>query len=314
MGVLPLCYNVAVKYNIVVTLNESWSPLPLNTLQADQRPVTVCRGREFLWGSRTYVMGIINVTPDSFSGDGLGNSVDAALAQALRFEEDGADILDVGGHSTRPGHTPITLQEELNRVLPVIERLARESSLPISIDTFVAQVALRALDCGASMVNDQWALNYDPEMAGVVAEAGVPIVLMHNQHGTEYSDLIPDISASLKESMTKARQAGIPLENIIIDPGLGFGKTLEHNLEVVRRLQELTGLASALLVGPSRKSMIGRVLGLPVDQRVEGTGAVLALSIANGADIVRVHDVKEMVRVCRMTDAIVRGLSSQHPQ
>ncbi len=287
--------------------------MPLNTLQADQRPVTVCRGREFRWGSRTYVMGIINVTPDSFSGDGLGNGVDAALAQALRFEEEGADILDVGGHSTRPGHTPITQQEELRRVVPVIERLARETSLPISIDTFVAQVALRAFDYGASMVNDQWALRHDPEMAGVVAEAGVPIVLMHNQHGTEYSDLIPDISASLKESVAKAQQAGIPLENIIVDPGLGFGKTLEHNLEVVRRLSELTGLASALLVGPSRKSMIGRVLGLPVDQRGEGTGAVLALSIANGADMVRVHDVKEMVRVCRMTDAIVRGLSAQQP-
>ncbi|MEE9247677.1 MAG: dihydropteroate synthase, partial [Dehalococcoidia bacterium] len=285
----------------------------LNTLQADQRPVTVCRGREFRWGSRTYVMGIINVTPDSFSGDGLGNGVDAALAQALRFEEEGADILDVGGHSTRPGHTPITQQEELRRVVPVIERLARETSLPISIDTFVAQVALRAFDYGASMVNDQWALRHDPEMAGVVAEAGVPIVLMHNQHSTEYSDLIPDISASLKESVAKAQQAGIPLENIIVDPGLGFGKTLEHNLEVVRRLSELTGLASALLVGPSRKSMIGRVLGLPVDQRGEGTGAVLALSIANGADMVRVHDVKEMVRVCRMTDAIVRGLSAQQP-
>ena len=269
--------------------------------------MTTCRGREFRWGERTYVMGIINVTPDSFSGDGTGSDVDAAVAQGLRFEDEGADFLDVGGHSTRPGHKPITHEEELRRTIPVIERLAQDTSLPISVDTFFAQVAQQAFEAGASMINDQWALRHDPGLAGVAAKARVPVVLMHNQMGTEYIDLIPDIISSLRQSIEVAQREGIPFDNIIVDPGLGFGKTLEHNLEVVRRLRELMGLATALLVGPSRKSMIGRVLDLPVDQRLEGTAAVVALCIANGADIVRVHDVKQMVRVCRMADAIVRG-------
>ncbi len=272
-----------------------------------QRHSTLYPGREFRWGTRTYVMGILNITPDSFSGDGLGTDVEASVAQALRFEEEGADILDVGGHSTRPGHTPITQEEELRRVIPVVERLAKETSLPISIDTFFATVAREALQAGASMVNDQWALSYDSDMASVVAKGGVPVVLMHNQQGTQYIDLIPDVASSLSKSVDKAQQSGVPFENVIVDPGLGFGKTLEHNLEVVRRLRELVGIAPAILVGPSRKSLVGRVLDLPIDQRLEGTAAVVALSIANGADIVRVHDVKEMVRVCRMADSIVRG-------
>ena len=278
--------------------------------QAYQKHVTICRGREFHWGERTYVMGIINVSPDSFSGDGLGYNLEATAAQAKRYEEEGADILDVGGHSTRPGHTPITQEEELKRVIPAIQRLARDTSLPISIDTFFVEVARRALEAGASMVNDQWALKRDPEIAQLVADTGVPLVLMHNQRGTVYTNLIPDIIESLGESVEIARRHGVPHSNIIVDPGLGFGKTLEHNLEVVRQLRELKELAPALLVGPSRKSMIGRVLDLPIDQRVEGTAALVSLSIANGADIVRVHDVKEMVRVCRMTDAIVRGWSN----
>lgn len=279
--------------------------------QIDRRPLTVCRGGEFRWGQRTYVTGIINVTPDSFSGDGLGGDLDSTVDQAKRFEEDGADILDVGGHSTRPGHTPITAQEELRRVVPAIERLARETSLPISVDTFTSDVARAALDAGASMINDQWALRHDPKMAGIVADAGVPVVLMHNQSGTDYSDLISDIKRSLEESILIAVQHGIARENIILDPGLGFGKTLEHNLELVRRLSELTGIAPALLVGPSRKSMVGRVLDLPVAERLEGTASLVALCIANGADIIRVHDVRQMVRVCRMTDAVVRGWPPQ---
>ncbi len=260
----------------------------------------------FPWGQRTFVMGIINVTPDSFSGDGLGANVDAAVEQGLSFEALFADILDVGGQSTRPNHTPVSEQEELTRVIPVVKSLASRTSLPISIDTYYARVAAEALSAGASIINDQWALHRDPEMAPLAAEAGVLVVLMHNQGGTEYQDLIPDIRISLAASVDNALQAGVRPENIIIDPGLGFGKTLEHNLEVVRRLSELKGLAPAILVGPSRKSMIGRTLNLPLDQRVEGTAAVVALCIANGADVARVHDVREMVRVCCMADAIVR--------
>ena len=264
----------------------------------------------FAWGTRTFVMGIINVTPDSFSGDGLSADVNAAVEQGLIFEALGADMLDVGGQSTRPGHTPVSEHDELLRVLPVIKALAPRTGLPISIDTFYSRVAAEALAAGASIINDQWALRREPEMAPLAAEAGVPVVLMHNQQGTEYRDLIPDIKASLAASIENALDAGVRPENVIIDPGFGFGKTLAHNLEVVRRLAELKAIAPAILVGPSRKSMIGRTLDLPVDQRVEGTAAVVALCIANGADIARVHDVQAMVRVCRMTDAIVRPPST----
>ena len=260
----------------------------------------------FPWGTKTFVMGIINVTPDSFSGDGLGDNVDAAVQQGLDFEALGADILDVGGQSTRPGHTPISEEDELERVTPVIKALASRTGLPISIDTFYARVAAEALLAGASIINDQWALRRDPDMAHVAADAQVPVVLMHNQNGAQYRDLIADIRASLASSVKNAIKAGVQAENVIIDPGLGFGKTLEHNLEVVRRLSELTDIAPSVLVGPSRKSMIGRTLDLPVDRRIEGTAAVVALCIANGADVVRVHDVQAMLRVCRMTDAIVR--------
>jgi dihydropteroate synthase len=251
-------------------------------------------------------MGIINVTPDSFSGDGLGDNVDAAIELGLGFEAFGADMLDLGGQSTRPGHTRITEQEEITRIIPVVKALASRCTIPISIDTFYARVAAEALSAGASIINDQWALAHDPEMAPLAADAQVPVVLMHNQSGTEYNDLMSDVRASLSSSVNNALEAGVRLENIIIDPGFGFGKTLEQNLEVVRRLSDLKGIAPALLVGPSRKSMIGRTLDLPADQRIEGTAAVVALCIANGADVARVHDVKAMIRVCRMTDAIVR--------
>lgn len=266
----------------------------------------------FPWGTKTFVMGIINVTTDSFSGDGLGEDVAGAVQQGLDFEALGADMLDVGGQSTRPGHTPVSEEDELERVLPVIKALASRTTLPVSIDTFYARVAAEALFAGASIINDQWALRYDPDMASIAADAQVPVVLMHNQNGAQYRDLIPDIRASLASSVENAIKAGVLAENVIIDPGLGFGKTLEHNLEVVRRLSEFTSIAPSVLVGPSRKSMIGRTLDLPVDQRIEGTAAVVALCIANGADVVRVHDVQAMVRVCRMTDAIVRpGLNGQ---
>jgi len=270
---------------------------------------TRCGGSEFVWGSRTYVMGIINATPDSFSGDGLAYNVDAAVEQGKRFLVEGADILDVGGESTRPASTPVSVEEEFRRVIPVVERLAREPGAVISIDTYKAGVAERALDAGASMLNDVWGLKHDPALAELASRRGVPIVLMHNQSGTEYKNLLADLLTSLRLSVEGALKAGVSRENIIIDPGIGFGKTAEHNLEVLRRLEDLQTLGQPLLVGTSRKSTIGLVLDLPVEERLEGTAATVALAIAKGADIVRVHDVKAMVRVCRMADAIVRGWS-----
>ena len=273
---------------------------------------TVIGGVPFEWGSRTYIMGAINMTPDSFSGDGLGQDVDAAVCKALQFQDWGADIVDVGGESTRPatiyaGAKQTTLEEELSRVIPVVAALARKLRIPISVDTYKAQVAAEALVAGASMVNDVWALARDPDMRHVVAEADVPVVLMHNQDHTDYDDLVPDLIAALRRSTDEAVSAGISVGNIILDPGMGFGKTAENNLEILRRLDELHVLGRPLLIGMSRKSTIGYVLGLPVNERVEGTAASVALSIAKGADMVRVHDVKEISRVARMSDAIVRG-------
>lgn len=259
------------------------------------------------WGRRTYIMGVINVTPDSFSGDGVACDVEGVLERARRFVAEGADIIDIGGESTRPGHTPISAEEELRRVRPVIERLAAALEVPISIDTYKAGVAAQALAAGAVMVNDIWGLGADPEMAQVVAEHGVPVVIMHNQHGTLYRDLMADSIRTLREGIDTALAAGVRWENIIVDPGIGFGKTKDHNLEAIARLSELKVLGRPILIGTSRKSVIGLVLGLPVDQRLEGTAATVALAIANGADIVRVHDVREMARVARMTDAVVRG-------
>ena len=266
----------------------------------------------FEWGRRTYVMGVVNMTPDSFSGDGLGDDVDSALRQALAFQEEGADIVDVGGESTRPpdvysGAAAASEQEEMERVVPTIEALARELAIPVSIDTYKSSVAREGLRAGASLINDVWGFRRDPAMAGVVAEAGVPVVLMHNQTHYEYNDLVPDVIDGLREMRDSAVEAGVALESVILDPGMGFGKNPGQNLEILRRLGELEVLGCPLLVGMSRKSTIGRVLGLPADDRVEGTAATVALSIAGGADIVRVHDVKQMVRVARMSDAVVRG-------
>ncbi len=277
------------------------------TLARTDLGITRIGGREFRWGERTYVMGIVNVTPDSFSGDGLGGNVEAVLSQARRFVADGVDIIDVGGESTRPGHTAVAEDEELRRVIPVVERLARDVHVPISIDTYKSGVARRAVEAGAFLINDVWGLKRDPAIARVAAEAHVPLVLMHNHDGTSYADLVPDVIASLRHSLEQAQAAGVPWEDLIVDPGIGFGKTVEHNLEVMRRLGEMRCLGRPMLLGTSRKSIIGLVLGLPVDQRVEGTAATVALGIAQGVDIVRVHDVREMVRVCRMSDAIVRG-------
>src|SRR3990170_2206246 len=263
-------------------------------------------GRRFVWGARTYVMGVINVTPDSFSGDGLGADVEAAVAQGLRFAEGGADLLDVGGESTRPGFEAVTLEEEIRRVVPVIRRLVQGRDLPVSIDTYKAPVARAALEAGAHLVNDIGGFGHDPAMAPLVARYGVPAVLMHNQRGRRFRDVIGDIRSGLEASLSLAKDAGIPRERLILDPGFGFGWTEEQNLEMLRRLGELKALGCPLLVGTSRKSTIGAVLGLPVEERLLGTAATVAIAIAHGADIVRVHDVAAMVQVCRMTDAIVR--------
>jgi len=288
-------------------------------------------GHRFVWGERTYAMGILNLTPDSFSGDGLmrgGDFVEVALAQAHHFAQEGADLLDVGGESTRPGSRPVSAGEEMARVIPVIERLAQEVDLPISIDTYKAQVAEAALDAGASLVNDVWALRMDPGLGPLVAQRGVPVILMHNRSqpkdtaqserlggryvGVEYEDLMADLIRELRQSIEIALDAGVEWEKIIVDPGIGFGKTVKQNLEILRRLGELRVLGRPILLGTSRKSVIGYTLDLPPEERVEGTAATVALGIANGADIIRVHDVKEMVRVARMTDAIVRRRLTAH--
>ena len=269
--------------------------------------LAVARGQELAWGRRTYVMGVINVTPDSFSGDGLGSDIPAVVDLAVRMEAEGADFLDVGAESTRPGSVPISAEEELDRLLPALQAVASSVQVPISVDTYKAQVARRAVGFGAAIINDVWGLKADPRLAKVVAETGAALIIMHNQKTRRYRDLLGDISDSLRRSVVLAREAGVPNEQIILDPGIGFGKTAEHNLELLGRLRELKAIGYPLLVGTSRKSTIGLVLDLPPDQRVEGTAATVALAIEKGADIVRAHDVKEMVRVCRMSDAIVRG-------
>lgn len=258
-------------------------------------------------------MGIINLSPDSFSGDGLGSDLAAVVEQGLRFAAEGADFLDVGAESTRPGSTPISPERELELLLPAVAALAALAArvhIPISVDTYKSPVARAAVKAGAAIINDVWGLKYDPGIATVAAETGTPLILMHNQEGREYKDLLPDIFASLRRSVKRATAAGVARENIILDPGIGFGKTAEHNLEIMRRLTEFRELGFPLLLGTSRKSTIGQVLDLPVAERLEGTAATVALSVAGGADIVRVHDVREMARVCRMSDAIVRGWSS----
>ena len=269
--------------------------------------VTRCGNMEFRWGERTYIMGVLNLTPDSFSGDGLGRNIEAAVVQARRMVEEGADILDIGGESTRPESSPVAADEELRRVMPVIERLAGELSAPLSIDTYRSEVARRAVTAGVRMINDVWGLRRNPELAQVAAEAGVPLVIVANQREKTCGEIVPEVIDSLRDGMKLAQDAGVAWENIIIDPGIGFGKTLGGNLELMRRLGELRALGRPILLGTSRKSMIGLVLDLPPDQRLEGTAATVALGIANGADMVRVHDVMPMVRVSRMTDAIVRG-------
>lgn len=284
--------------------------LLLARMEAPPPPIRI-GGREFLWGERTYIMGILNATPDSFSGDGLQNEPDpvaAAVARARAMAAAGADIIDIGAESTRPGSTPVEAEEELDRLLPVLRAVAEAVDVPISVDTYKATVAAAALKNGASCVNDVWGLQRDPEMAKVVAAAGVPVIVMHNQVGTEYTgDLMAAILRFFRRSLSLAEAAGVPAERVIVDPGIGFGKTREQNLEVLRRLPELRSLGRPILLGTSRKSVIGLTLNLPVGERLFGTAATVALGVAGGADIVRVHDVAEMAQVARMADAVIRG-------
>jgi dihydropteroate synthase len=257
-------------------------------------------------GEKTYVMGILNVTPDSFSDGGQYSNIDSAIKRAIDMVKNGADIIDIGGESTRPGYQPVDPFSEINRVVPVIEKLAKEINVPISVDTSKALVAEKAIMAGASIVNDVWGLQKDENMAEVISKTGAGVVVMHNSDNKEYEDLMGDIIRFLRESIKIAENVGVRRESIVVDPGIGFGKTLQHNLDVMRRLKELDSLNVPVLIGTSRKSLIGNILELPVNERLEGTAATVTLGIANGADIVRVHDVKEMVRVARMTDAMVR--------
>ncbi len=259
-------------------------------------------------GKRTLLMGILNITPDSFSDGGRFDQIDNALAQAYKMAEEGADIIDIGGESTRPGHEQVPVEEELKRVIPVITALKKDRSfkLPLSIDTYKAVVAEAALEAGVEMLNDVWGLKGDSSLGRVAARFQVPICLMHNRRSTTYEDLIPDILSELEESIELAHLAGIKDDRIIIDPGIGFGKDLQQNLEVMLHLRDFCNLGYPLLLGTSRKSMIGKTLDLPVEKRLEGTAATVAYGISAGADIIRVHDVLQMRNVAVMTDAMIR--------
>ncbi len=268
--------------------------------------------RNFDLSSRTHIMGILNVTPDSFSDGGRFFKFDDAVKRGMKMAEEGADIIDIGGESTRPGSDPVSLEEELSRVLPVIESLVKQIDIPISIDTYKANVARQALDAGAQMINDISALRYDPEMKEIAARYNVPLVLMHiqgtpknMQQNPTYEDVIGEITDYLKESIQIAVEAGVEREKIIIDPGIGFGKRLEDNLNILKNLKKFSILKCPVLIGCSRKFFIGKILNLPAEERLEGSLAALAVAVMNGASLVRVHDVKESKRVAELVDAIM---------
>ncbi len=281
----------------------------LKGYRGERLGVTRCGELTLEWGTRTYVMGILNVTPDSFARDGVGSDVAAAVARALQLVDEGADVLDVGGESTRPGSEPVDEAEELRRVLPVLRALAGEIGVPISIDTYRARVAEAALEAGAAMINDISGLSKDPHLARMAAERRAPLVVSHYRPfgQSDYRDLMGEVTAELKANLQRALEAGVLEENVILDPGIGFGKKAAHSLELIGRLGELRIFGRPLLVGPSRKSFLGRLLELPVEERLEGTAASVALAIGRGADMVRVHDVGPMARVARVADAIARS-------
>ncbi len=264
---------------------------------------TILGGARFEWGSRVYLMGIVNVTPDSFTGDGLTDP-GAAVEHGLRLAAEGADLLDVGGESTRPGHQPVAAEIELARVLPVVRRLVLESHLPVSIDTWKLEVAQACAAVGAAIINDVWGLARSPGIAALAAQEGLGLVLMHNQAGTDYTDLVPDVKRALLRSCAAAAAAGVEPERVIVDPGIGFGKDGPQNLELLRRLTELLSPPHPMLVGTSRKSFIGKLLDLPVEERLEGTAATVTAAVLRGADMVRVHDVAAMARVVRVAERL----------
>ena len=255
----------------------------------------------------------MNITNSiSFSGDGFDSDIAGVNKQGLAFQAEGADILDLGAQSTRPGHIEITAKSELDRLIPALEGLTNNVDIPISVDTYKSEVAKAALESGASIINDIWGLKHDPNIARIAAEHEAPIILMHNQSTTNYNDLIANILESLNHSIELALESGVSKANIIIDPGIGFGKTPDQNLEIIKRLKEFSTLGVPTLIGTSRKSTIGYILDTPPHERLEGTASTIALSISAGVDIIRVHDVREMVRVSRMTDAIIRGWRPQN--
>lgn len=254
---------------------------------------------------KTMIMGILNITPDSFSDGGCYIDIEKAVEHAKEMIKQGADIIDVGGESTRPGSTIVTAEEEVKRVIPVIERLSREIDVPISIDTYKAEVAKQAVEAGATIINDVWGAKSDPQMAKVAAACDVPIILMHNRDNQNYDELIPDMIADLMESVTIAKNAGVKDENIILDPGIGFAKTMGDNLVVMRNLEAFVQLGYPLLLATSRKRFIGHVLDLPPTERMEGTGATVCLGIQKGCHMVRVHDVLEIARMAKMMDAML---------
>lgn len=274
-----------------------------------------CRGTALILGERTLIMGILNVTPDSFSDGGRFNVVEAAVQHAQKMVESGADIIDVGGESTRPGSADVSMQEELDRVIPVIKALAKVIGVPISIDTYKAEVAEQAILAGASIINDVWGFQREPEIAKVAAKYNVPSILMHNQVGHEYDmDMVESMKQFFRKSFEIASDAGVSPKNIILDPGIGFGKTPEQNIVLMSRLHELNCLGYPILLGTSRKSMIGKILDLPPEERVDGTVATNVLGIAQGIEILRVHDIKENMRAAKVADAIIRGFESSGGQ
>ncbi|MBU8881389.1 dihydropteroate synthase [Bacillus sp. FJAT-29790] len=257
------------------------------------------------YGKKTLIMGILNTTPDSFSDGGKFNHLDQAVERALTLVNDGADIIDIGGESTRPGHAPVSVDEELERVIPVIQAISKEVRVPISIDTYKAEVARQAIKAGAHIINDIWGAKADPEMAAVAADLQVPIILMHNRQNRDYTVFFRDVMSDLYESILRVKKAGVKDENIILDPGIGFAKDLSENLEMMRDLDKLVSIGYPVLLGTSRKTFIGKTLDLPVDERLEGTGATVCFGIQKGCQIIRIHDVKEMNRMAKMMDALM---------
>ncbi|NMH67719.1 dihydropteroate synthase [Bacillus sp. RO3] len=264
-----------------------------------------CGKYELDFSKKTLIMGILNITPDSFSDGGSFNERERAVERAKEMVEMGADIIDIGGESTRPGHQFVPVEEERARVVPIIEAISQEVNVPISIDTYKAETARKALEAGASIINDVWGAKKDPDMAGVAAETGSPIILMHNRDNKEYTHFLRDAIQDLQESIFLVKEAGVKDDQIILDPGIGFAKTVPLNIEMMRHLDVLVSLGYPVLLGTSRKSLIGHVLDLPVEERMEGTGATVCYGIQKGCHIVRVHDVKEMARMAKMMDALI---------